>query len=846
MEKLTPAMKQYMDIKNKYPDCIVMFRMGDFYEMFFEDARICSRVLEITLTKRGHINSKSIPLAGIPYHALEPYLAKLIKNGYKVAICEQIEDPKKAKGVVKRDVTRVVTPGTVIEEKILESSSNNYLACVYIENKNVGVSIVDISTGEFFVFETDFDNFKEDLLRFRPSEVIIQGSFLEKLNELKNYFFISSYSDRHFIHDYAKEKLLNHFNILNLNCFEIENKKIIISSAGALIDYLQETQKNTLSFIRKIKKFNKNNYMKLDFNTIRNLELIENLNDKSTKQTLLSILNKTKTSLGRRLINKIILQPLLNIDEINYRLDGVEELINNVILKEEIKEVLREIFDIERIFSKISYGNSNARDLIMLKKSLIACSDIKKLIANLNTKIMCDIKNISDFSNLVNYIDSAIVDEPPILLRDGGFIKYGYNKELDELYDLSKNSKKVLKEIEVKEKQKTKIKTLKIKYNRVFGYFIEVSKTQLSLVPEHYIRKQTTANSERYITEELKEIENKILNAEEKICEIELNLYLEIVNDIVKYGSEIQNSSNLIAILDLLVSFADVSLSNNYVRPIVTNDYVLDIKKARHPVIEKNTSNFIENDIFMDEENRTFIITGPNMAGKSTFMRQNALIILIAQIGCFVPAEFAKIGIVDRIYTRVGASDDISSGQSTFMMEMMQTAVILNNATRRSFIILDEIGRGTSTFDGVSIAWSVAEYITKNLQCKTLFATHYHVLNELSSRIKEVKNYNVSVYESDDEIKFLHKINEGGTDKSYGIHVAKIAGLPADVILNAKIIQKNFEKNDLNKNLLKSNDFNNLNNQQKDEKNNYKKNDDGKLNKKFKNINQKSLNEIFD
>ncbi|MFW5991073.1 MAG: DNA mismatch repair protein MutS [Candidatus Nanoarchaeia archaeon] len=794
MSKLTPAMQQFMDIKNKNPDCIILFRMGDFYELFYEDARKAAEVLDITLTKRGQHNGVDIPLAGIPYHSIEPYLAKLIKNGFKVAICEQLEDPKQAKGVVKRGVTRIVTPGTVIEDRILGGDANNYLACVLKDGEKIGLSVVDISTGEFLTYSFPESQIYEELSRFTPSEIIVSTTQGSELNYLREYYFVTQHEERHFLLEQAENVLKQHFGVESLAGFGIEGNKTLIKCCGGLLSYVKETQKTSMEFINKIRKFNYQNYMQLDTYTKKNLELLQNIADGGVKGSLLSVIDRTKTPMGKRLIKNWLTQPLLEPGEINYRLDGVEELKNSLMQREELKEVLRGVYDIERLISKISYGNCNARDVVSLKNSLLKVPKIKNIIEDFKSAIIRDIKGMEEIDELNSYIEKALVEEPPVLVRDGGFIQKGFNNELDELRDVSQNSKKIIQELEAREKSKTGIKSLKVRYNKVFGYYIEITKTQLNLVPEHYMRKQTMANAERFITDELKELETKIISADERMKELEYELFMEIVEEVKKHTKKLQEVSKRIAILDVILSFSDVASSCGYTKPVVDNKYSLKIKEGRHPVIEQNTENFITNDTVMDEDARTFIITGPNMAGKSTFMRQSALIIIMAQIGCFVPAKKAKVGVVDRVFTRVGASDDISSGQSTFMMEMTQTALILNNATKKSFIILDEIGRGTSTFDGMALAWSVAEYITKNIKCKTLFATHYHTLNDLSKQLKEVKNYNISVVEENDSIVFLHKIEEGGTDKSYGIHVAKLAGIPDNVIEEAKRMQMKLEE----------------------------------------------------
>lgn len=793
MSKLTPAMQQYMDIKNNYPDCILLFRMGDFYEIFFEDARTASDVLDITLTKRGTLNGTDIPLAGIPYHSLDPYLAKLIKNGYKVAICEQLEDPKKAKGVVKRGITRVVTPGTVMEDRLLEGSCNNYLACVVALENKVAMAIVDVSTGEFLAYDFSEDKLGEELSRFSPSEVVLPTSLKGKFPEEFCNYFITEHEERHFLYEQSKKILMEHFGVENLAGFGIENNKLLVKCCGGLLSYVKQTQRTSMDFINSIKRFNYKDYMQLDVYTKKNLELLQNIGDGGLNGSLLSIVDRTKTPMGKRLVRKWIIQPLIRPEDVNYRLSGVEELKNDLLKREELKEVLRGIYDIERLISKISYGNSNGRDVVSLKKSLQTIPKVGNILSVFNSAVLRDMQSLESFLDLTDFIEKSLVDEPPVSVRDGGFVRSGFNSELDELRDISTNSKKVIQEMETREREKTGIKSLKIRYNKVFGYFIEVTKTQLSQIPDNYSRKQTMANAERFITDELKELETKIISADEKIKALEYEIFETIVEHIKKYTVGIQKVSKSIAMVDVLLSFADVSAAHGYTKPEVNGKYYLEIKGGRHPVIEKGTEEFISNDTYMDENRRTFIITGPNMAGKSTYMRQNALIIIMAQMGCFVPASKAIIGVVDRVFTRVGASDDISSGQSTFMMEMTQTALILNNATDKSFIILDEIGRGTSTFDGMALAWSVAEHITSKIGCKTLFATHYHTLNDLSKEIKEVKNLNIAVLEENDQVIFLHKIEEGGTDKSYGIHVAKLAGIPDDVIESARKMQLKLE-----------------------------------------------------
>ncbi|MCF7862205.1 DNA mismatch repair protein MutS [Candidatus Woesearchaeota archaeon] len=794
MNKLTPAMQQYMDIKNKHPDCVCLFRMGDFYETFFEDARIVSEALEITLTKRGNVNGKPIPLAGIPYHALDPYLAKLIKKGFKVAIVEQMEDPKLAKGVVKRDVVRIVTPGTVMEDRILDSGNNNYIACLTKDGQSIAMALIEMSTGEFISYSFKEAKLINELSRFAPAEIIFPDSLSEYCKRLKESgYFMTNYEDRHFLYEHAEKLIKEQFDVVSISSYMLS--KQMVCACGALLDYLKDTQKTNLNFISPIRQFIITDYMELDTNTKRNLELTANIMDGGTKGTLLQVIDKTKTPMGRRLIKKWITQPLLRPEMINYRLDGVAEFVSNLMIREEVRELLRSVQDIERLLGRISFGNSNPRDLVALSKSLSVTGNIKNALRGVQSPILDDISKIDNFSELNDILARAIKDEPPVLVRDGGFIRDGYNNELDELRSVSRDSKQIISKMEASERAKTGIKSLRIRYNKVFGYYIEITNMHKDKVPDGYIRKQTMANAERYITDELKTLESKILNAEDKIKTLEFDLFMGVCDEVTKYTRELQECSHKIAVLDVVASFSSVSVYNNYIRPEIDTKYRLNIKEGRHPVIERNVDSFITNDIFMDEDGSTFIITGPNMAGKSTYMRQVALTIIMAQMGCFVPAAVAKIGVVDRVFTRVGASDDISSGQSTFMVEMTQTAYILNNATDRSFIILDEIGRGTSTFDGMALASSVAEYITRNIRAKTLFATHYHQLNNLSKDIKKVKNYNVSVVEKDNEVVFLHKIVAGGTDKSYGIHVAKLAGLPKAVLSTALKIQLKLEEN---------------------------------------------------
>ncbi|MBT4021888.1 DNA mismatch repair protein MutS [archaeon] len=787
---LTPAMQQFMEIKNKYKDCIVFFRMGDFYETFYDDAKIVSKALDITLTKRRMKNSnKGIPLAGIPYHALDTYLAKMVNQGFKVVIVEQLEDPKKAKGVVKRGVVRIVTPGTVIEENML-TKNNNFIASVFIGEK-IGLSFVDISTGEFVVTEISENNLLDELKKKSPNEVLFPTSYenSEIHHHLKDQYYITLRSDVDYYIENAKENLKNKFKVESLDGFGLKNKEFAISSCGAMISYLNETQRNSLDHLNTIKFFSTKDFMLLDNTTIKNLELINKEN------SLLSVLDNTMTSMGSRMLKQFILNPLIKKEKIELRLLAVEELKNKPFILEDLRDLLKNIADLERLISRINYGNANPRDLLQLQGSLELVPRFIKILNETESGLLGKLSELKVLREVTSLIDESIIDEPPAIITEGNFIKDLYNEELDRYREISRNAKSILREIEEKERIETGIKSLKIRYNRIFGYFIDVTKTNLSLVPSHYIKKQTLVNSERFITDELKELEDQILHATENIVKIEQELYGEIIEKIKKFTKDIQENANKLALLDVICNFTKISIMNNYVKPMIFENYKLKLVECRHPIVEKLTD-FIPNDLSINVENRMMIITGPNMAGKSIFMKQIALNIIMAQIGCYVPCDFAEVSIVDKVFSRTGASDDITTGQSTFMVEMTQAAYILNNATENSFIILDEIGRGTSTYDGVAIAWAVVEHITKKIQCKTLFATHYHVLNNLEKEISGIKNYNIAVEESKDNIIFLRKIIEGGTDKSYGIHVAKIAGMPKEVIQKSKEIQFKLEKDD--------------------------------------------------
>ncbi len=795
---LTPAMRQYMQVKQRYPGCLLLFRMGDFYETFYDDAKTAARELEITLTSRGK-GEKKAPLAGIPYHALDSYLARLVKKGFKVAICEQIENPKFAKGIVKRDVVRIVTPGTLIDNSMLDATSNNYIMAVNVHGEKYAAALCDLSTGEFIVCSQKVSELDNNLIKYAPSECIIPTSLgvnKEFCEIVQKRTHIETQDDRHFRYDLAYEMLKKQFKVLNLEGYGIQEDKLTICAAGALLHYLQATQFKELSHIQAIKKQQTKDVMVLDPATMRNLELIEQRNLKNKTGSLLHVLDKTKTAMGARLLKKCVKEPLLSVEKINKRLDATERLKKDTILRKEISAIIKKIQDLERLISRVNYGNANPKDLLAIKTSLQQLPLLQAQQRNIEECAL--LKELLDFplqESIVELLEKALVQDPPVSIRDGGIIKPSYNEELQRLYEIKDRGKEFLLEIEQREKEKTNIKNLKIGFNRIFGYFLEVPQSNTHLVPKEYIRKQTTAKAERYITPELKEYEEQVLTAQEKIKEIEYEIFQSLLQEIAKKTKIIQLIASNIAGIDVLCSFAQVAQENNYHRPTVNNEKKIVIENARHPVIEMIEENFIANDIELNDS-EMMIITGPNMAGKSTIMRQVALNVLLAQIGSFVAAQSATIGIVDRIFTRVGAQDDLTKGQSTFMVEMNETANILHNATNRSLIILDEIGRGTSTFDGIAIAWSVAEHIYNKIKAKTLFATHYHVLNKLESEFEFIKNYNVLVKETQDDFIFLRKLVKGGTDKSYGIHVGRLAGLPEQVILRAEEIQDKLNEQD--------------------------------------------------
>lgn len=792
-EELTPALKQFLNIKKEYPNSVLLFRMGDFYECFFEDAKIVSETLNITLTKRG--KKSNIPLAGVPYHALNTYLKKLVASGKTVTIIEQMEDPKLAKGrVVKREVVRTVTPGTIIEDDFLDSNTNNYLLSIY-KNEKIGIAFLDISTAEFFVFESEDSSIITDLIKINPAEILLPDSFDSVLKEAISKVLPAKISEQPFIYfnkDFGEEKIKDVFKIISLKSFDLDNHDEIVGTIGSLLQYIEYTQKSKLKNVSKIAFFNKEKYLVLDAHTIKNLELLQNL-DGTNKNTLLSVIDYTKTPMGSRLLKKNLVSPLKQKDEIEYRLNIIEKLLQT---KEyyQLQDSLSNIGDLERISSKIMYSNASPRDLLALKQSIFATFPLHTQIKS--TKID-DLEfeinpKLKEFCDLIN---AAIVDDCPTNFREGNFIKKGFNKELDELIDIKTNIKDILLSIEAKEREKTGIKTLRIGYNKIFGFFFELPKSQSNELPAYFVRKQTLVNNERVITEELKNLENSVLGSEEKARNLEFELLNKLVENTKEIIPEIYDLAKSISNIDFFNSMTICSIKNNYVKPIFNYENKVYIKNGRHPVIEKiETNRFVPNDLILDDSQNILIITGPNMAGKSTYLRQSAIIILLSHIGSYVPCDSCDMCIFDRIFTRIGASDNLALGLSTFMVEMVETANILNNATQNSFIILDEIGRGTSTYDGMSIAWSVLEYIYSKINAKTLFATHYHQLMQLDSQYKGVKNYHISAKEIDGNLIFLRKIEQGGVDKSYGISVAKLAGLPISVIERAKEIEQSLDK----------------------------------------------------
>ena len=813
ISKFSPMMQNYLKTKDEYKDCILFYRLGDFYEMFFDDAITASRELELTLTGKDCGQEERAPMCGIPYHAAETYVARLISKGYKVAICEQLEDPKTAKGIVKRDVIRVVTPGTVMESNLLEEKKNNYIMAIYKNGIYFGMSVCDVSTGDFRMTQiketNNFAMLLDEISRYAPSEIVVNELMFNSTSEL------SKIKERFETYISKAEGFSQNIKDIQSRCHIVDEDDVeigklddyilAITAANGLMAYLIDTQKNELEYLNKIVLYSTSKYMSLDINARRNLEITEKLRDKTKKGTLLWVLDKTATSMGGRLLRRWLNDPLIDECQINRRLESVKELKEDIILRGDVIEALKKVYDIERLASKISYGSANGRDLISLKNSASQLPYVKNILGKAKSPMLQELySGLDELQDIYELIDKAIVDDPPMSVKEGGLIKLGYDEEISRLKTATTEGKNWIIKLEAEEREKTGIKGLKVGFNKVFGYYIEVTKSNLSQVPDRYIRKQTLANGERYITEELKKLENEILGAEERVINLEYNAFVEIRDKIKENVQRIQRTANIISTLDVVTSFATVADDMNYVMPIVDNSGIIDIKDGRHPVIEKmlTGNSFVPNNTYLDKnDNRLSIITGPNMAGKSTYMRQVALITLMAQCGSFVPASYARIGVVDKIFTRVGASDDLSMGQSTFMVEMMEVATILKEATENSLVILDEIGRGTSTYDGLSIAWAVAEYISDREKCgaKTLFATHYHELTQLEDKLEGVKNYSVAVKEKGEDIIFLRKIVAGGTDESYGVHVAKLAGVPKTVTTRANEILRSIErKNVLN------------------------------------------------
>lgn len=806
-EQMTPMMTQYLKTKEEYEDCILFYRLGDFYEMFFDDAIKASKELEITLTGKDCGLSERAPMCGVPFHSASVYIAKLIEKGYKVAICEQVEDPKTAKGIVKREVIRVVTPGTVVDEELLDEKNNNYLAVIYSQRDKYGFAVSDISTGEIYTTEiSGADEALNEIARYEPKEILLNSDAAEKLSaqvELRFHITPDECTDDFFENSEFEKNILQQFGKNSLLEIALDTKPYAVRAVGAMIAYLEHTQKTSLTYLNTINTYEVNQYMDIDVNTRRNLEITETMRDKVKRGSLLWVLDNTETSMGARLLKQWIEKPLINPIEINKRLYSVKELTENIMLRDDLSAVLSGTYDISRIISRISLGTVTPKDLIALKMTLLQLPELEYTLSNVKSPMLGDMrKNFDLLEDVCDLLERAINDEPPALLRDGNVIKEGFNEEIDNLRIAMRDGKKWLAALENEERESTGISKLKVGYNKVFGYYIEITKSAIKDVPDYYIRKQTLANCERYITPKLKEIENTILGASEKIVTLESYVFEQVRTSVSEEIERLKNAAHIIATTDVLLSLAQTAYKNNFTMPEISDNGKIEITDGRHPVVEKMSKNsmFVPNDTLLNnDDDRMIIITGPNMAGKSTYMRQVALITLMAQIGSFVPAKSAKIGIVDKIFTRVGASDDISSGQSTFMLEMTEVSHILKNATSKSLIILDEIGRGTSTFDGLSIAWAVVEYIQNKhkIGAKTLFATHYHELTELEEELDGVKNYRIAVKKRGDDITFLRKIVRGGADDSYGIEVAALAGVPKEVINGAKKILKKIENDEI-------------------------------------------------
>ena len=809
MTEYTPMMQHYLKTHEEYKDCILFYRLGDFYEMFFDDAKVVSKELELTLTGKSCGAEKRAPMCGIPYHAAETYLTRLVKKGYKVAICEQVEDPKLAKGMVKREVTRVVTPGTTLNAQALDETKNNYIMCITYISDHYGISSADITTGDYYVTEVDSERkLLDEVNKYQPTEIICNEAFYISgidIDDMKNRMGIVIYSldAWYFSDETAQMTLKDHFKVRDLEGLGLADYDSGVVAAGALLKYLYETQKTTLSNLVAIHPYTTGKFMIIDSSTRRNLELVETLREKQKRGSLLWVLDKTRTAMGARTLRSFVEQPLIERTEIEERYDAIDEFNTNAITREEIREYLNPVYDLERLITRVTYQTANPRDLIAFRNSIHMLPPIKTLMSDFQSPLLKRLyEQLDTLDELYELIERSITEEPPLTLHDGGILKEGYNEEVDRLRKAKTDGKSWLADLETKEREKTGIKNLKIKYNKVFGYYLEVTNSFKDMVPDYFTRKQTLANAERFITPELKELEDVILGAEDKLIVLEYELFREVRQKVADEVVRIQKTAKAVAQIDVFASLATVAEQNNYCRPKLNEKGLIDIKDGRHPVVERMIQNemFVANDTYLDNgSNRVSIITGPNMAGKSTYMRQSALIVLMAQIGSFVPAKSAKIGIVDRIFTRVGASDDLASGQSTFMVEMSEVANILRNATSNSLLILDEIGRGTSTFDGLSIAWAVVEHISnpRLLGAKTLFATHYHELTELEGKLNSVNNYCIAVKEKGDDIVFLRKIVKGGADKSYGIQVAKLAGVPDNVIERAKEIVEELSNNDI-------------------------------------------------
>lgn len=809
MTEYTPMMQHYLKTHEEYKDCILFYRLGDFYEMFFDDAKVVSKELELTLTGKSCGAEERAPMCGIPYHAAETYLTRLVKKGYKVAICEQVEDPKLAKGMVKREVTRVVTPGTTLNAQALDETKNNYIMCIAYIGDHYGISSADITTGDYYVTEVDSERkLLDEVNKYQPTEIICNEAFYISgidIDDMKNRMGIVVYSldAWYFSDETAQMTLKDHFKVRDLEGLGLADYDSGVIAAGALLKYLYETQKTTLSNLVAIHPYTTGKFMIIDSSTRRNLELVETLREKQKRGSLLWVLDKTRTAMGARTLRSFVEQPLIERAEIEERYDAIDEFNTNAITREEIREYLNPVYDLERLITRVTYQTANPRDLIAFRNSIHMLPPIKTLMSDFQSPLLKRLyEQLDTLDELYELIERSITEEPPLTLHDGGILKEGYNEEVDRLRKAKTDGKSWLADLEAKEREKTGIKNLKIKYNKVFGYYLEVTNSFKDMVPDYFTRKQTLANAERFITPELKELEDVILGAEDKLIVLEYELFREVRQKVADEVVRIQKTAKAVAQIDVFASLATVAEQNNYCRPKLNEKGLIDIKDGRHPVVERMIQNemFVANDTYLDNgSNRVSIITGPNMAGKSTYMRQSALIVLMAQIGSFVPAKSAKIGIVDRIFTRVGASDDLASGQSTFMVEMSEVANILRNATSNSLLILDEIGRGTSTFDGLSIAWAVVEHISnpRLLGAKTLFATHYHELTELEGKLNSVNNYCIAVKEKGDDIVFLRKIVKGGADKSYGIQVAKLAGVPDNVIERAKEIVEELSNNDI-------------------------------------------------